>query len=152
MSELEEIRLQRRTLEVEERILRVLERIEAALPHRYIIRITLENEISIGLLSSPGTASILLALLDNGAPYTPPVGSTYVFTPTLTASDTDVTIAADPTTPDQFDVTIPAGDPSTSVTFTASATAPDGTTATGTLTIPFAPTPQQFSISVTQTA
>ena len=150
MSELEEIRLQRRTLEVEERILKVLEHIAAAIPHRYTIRTTLETSMSIGLLTSPGTASILLELLDNGAPYVPPVGSSYVFTPSLVASDSTVTITPDPTVPDQFDVTIPAGDASTSVTFTASAVAPDGTTATGTLTIPFAPVPQTFSISVTQ--
>ena len=135
-----------------EMILHVLERIERKLPDHYSIRVTQENTMAIGSLTSPGTASILLALLDNGAPYVLPAGSTYVFTPTLTASDTSVTIAADPTVADQFDVTIPAGDTSTSVVFTGTATAPDGTTATGTLSIPFASTPQQFSISVTQSA
>ena len=135
-----------------EKILHILERIENKLPNHYSIRVTQENPMAIGSLTSPGTASILLALLDNGAPYVAPEGSSYVFTPTLTASDTSVTIAPDATVPDQFDVTIPAGDTSTSVVFTGTATAPDGTTATGTLTIPFAATPQVFSISVTQTA
>ena len=108
--------------------------------------------MAIGSLTSPGTASILLALLDNGSPFVPVLGSTYVFTPTLTADDTNVSISADPTVPDQFNVTIPAGDPSTRVTFTGSATAPDGTAATGTLSIPFATTPQTFTIGLTQTA
>lgn len=134
------------------RILEVLERIERRLPPRYSIRLALEKPMAIGQLSSPGTAVLLLALLDNGQPYVAPSGSSYVFSPTLSASDSSVTIAADPTVPDQFDATIPAGDPATSVTFTASATAPDGSTASGTLTIPFAPQPQKFSISVTQTA
>jgi hypothetical protein len=122
-------------------------------PNRFTIRITQEGTtMAIGSLTSPGTASILLALLDNGAPYVAPEGSTYVFTPSLACSDASVTIAPDATTPDQFDVTIPAGDTSTSAVFTATATAPDGTTATGTLSIPLAAIPQQFSISVTQTA
>ncbi len=108
--------------------------------------------MAIGSLTSPGTASILLALLDNGSPYVAPEGSTYTFSPTLTASDALVTISPDATVPDQFDVTIPAGDTSASVTFTGTATAPDGTTATGTLSIPFAAVPQTFTISVTQSA
>ena len=150
-----------RTLHIVEEISRQLEKlaervkeIERLLEtkHHFTIQLTQENTMAIGSLSSPGTASILLALLDNGSPYVPPAGSTYTFAPTLTSSDTLVTITADPTVPDQFDVTIPAGDTSTSVTFTASATAPDGTTASGTLSIPFASTPQQFSISVTQSA
>ena len=134
---------------------RLLREILHRLPHHhnhFTIRVTQENTMAIGSLTSPGTASILLELFDNGAPYVAPAGSTYVFTPTLTASDPSVTIAPDATVPDQFDVTIPAGDPSTSVTFTGSATAPDGTTATGTLSIPFTATPQAFSISVSQTA
>jgi hypothetical protein len=136
-----------------ERILEVLERIDRKLPDRFAIRITQENStMAIGALVSPGTAVLLLALLDNGAPYVPPAGSSYAFAPSLTADDTNVSIVADPTTPEEFDVTIPAGDTNTSVTFTATATAPDGTTATGTLTIPLAPEPQQFTISITQTA
>jgi hypothetical protein len=147
------LNLEARTEGYEHEILRTLRKIQHRLEPTFTISITLkENSMAIGSLSSPGTAALFLALLDNGSPFTPPPGSTYVFTPTLTASDSSVTIAADPTTPEQFDVTIPAGDTSTSVTFTGLATAPDDTTATGTLTIPFAATPQKFSISVTQTS
>lgn len=122
-------------------------------PNRFTILITQEgNPMAIGSLSSPGTATLLLALLDNGAPFTPPAGSTYVFSPTLTADDTNISIAADPSNPLSFNVNIPAGDPSTVANFTATATAPDGTTATGTLAIPFAAQPQQFSINIQQTA
>lgn len=143
----------RRILEVQEHTLRVLERIERLFPHRYSIKFTFtsENPMAIGQLSSPGTAVLLLALLDNGEPYVEPSGSAYVFTPTLTASDASVTITPDASTPNQFDVVIPAGDSSASVIFSASATAPDGSTASGTLTIPFAPEPQKFTISITQT-
>lgn len=140
-------------LRCKERIEQLLRQLRRELnPNRFTIRITQENTMAIGQLSSPGTAEILLALLDNGSPYVPPAGSSYVFTPTLTASDSSVSIAADPTVPNQFDVTIPAGDTGASVTFNATATAPDGTTATGTLTVPLAPVPQQFTISVTQPA
>ena len=44
--------------------------------NRFTIFITQEgNPMAIGSLTSPGTASLLLALLDNGAPFTPPAGS-----------------------------------------------------------------------------
>ena len=108
--------------------------------------------MAIGSLSSPGTASILVELLDNGSPFVLPSGSTYVFTPALTASDTNVSIAPDASVPDQFDVTIPAGDPSASVIFTATAVDPDGNTITADLTIPFATVPQTFTLRVSQVA
>jgi hypothetical protein len=119
--------------------------------NQFTITIT-ETSMALGQLTSPGTAALLLALLDNGSPYVAPADSNYTFSPSLTASDPSVAIAADPSTPDEFDVSIPAGDAGTSVVFTATATAPDGSTATGTLTIPLEPEPQQFTISVTQTA
>jgi hypothetical protein len=108
--------------------------------------------MAIALLSSPGSASILAALLDNGSPYVAPAGSPYVFSPSLVADDTLVAIAPDPAVAGQFSVTIPAGDPAASVTFTGSAVAPDGSTVTATLQIPFAPAPQKFTLTLSQTA
>jgi hypothetical protein len=109
-----------------------------------------EIPMAIGSLTSPGTATLLLSLLDNGQPYTAVEG--YVFTPTLTSNDTSIQIVADATTPNEFDLTIPSGDTSQSATFNATATAPDGSTAIGALTIPFMAVAQQFTIKIAQTA
>jgi hypothetical protein len=110
----------------------------------------------MGGLTSPGTASILVSLLDNGVPYIPstvqPPASAYTFNPTLTCDDNSVTMVADPNVVNQANITIPTGDTNTSVTFTATAVAPDGSTATGSLTIPFGSVAQQYSISLVQTS
>lgn len=114
--------------------------------------------MSIGNIAAGTTGQFGAALLDNGAPYVAPAGSTYTFSPTFTASDPSVTFApatvddSGGTIPlsDQTVVSVPAGDTGTSVTITATATAPDGTTATGSITVTLTPVPQQFTIAVTQ--
>lgn len=146
----EMIELQKEAIEFQKETAQLLRRILHHF-HHFTIEIK-ETSMALGLLSSPGTAALLLALLDNGVPYVAPENSDYKFVPSLVASDPDVAITADPDTPNQFDVTIPAGDISLGVIFTAQATAPDGSIATGTLTISFAPQPQQFTIKITQTA
>ena len=122
-------------------------------PNRFTILITQEgNPMAIGSLvftrhrnSSSGSARQRSAVHSARRQH-------LRFLPTLTADDTNISIAADPSNPLSFNVNIPAGDPSTVANFTATATAPDGTTATGTLAIPFAAQPQQFSINIQQTA
>jgi hypothetical protein len=107
----------------------------------------------IGALTSPGTATLSLELLDNGQPYVTPPGSSYVFDPTISAGgDFSVSMTANPTVPDQVDVVIEAGDGNASITFTSTAIAPDGSTATGTLTLPLSqvtPT-DNFTVSINQ--
>jgi hypothetical protein len=108
------------------------------------------NPTPITQLTTPGAYFILLSLLANGAPYVPEAGSSYVFAPSLTASDTTVQIVADPTVPNQYDVTIPAGDPNvaTPVTFTANGTDPDGNALVETLTLPFTSVSTVYTISI----
>jgi hypothetical protein len=142
----------RRLGEEVEDIERVVHRLERELEHK---RFTLQIEeisMAVGSLSSPGTLTLVVALLDNGSPYVAPAGSTYVFAPTVTTTDPAITFTADPTTPDQFDGVIAAGDTSTSASFTASAVDPTGATQTVTISIPFASVPHFFTLSLTQTA
>jgi|SRR5580658_936970 hypothetical protein len=156
----------------------ILKWIEKQLQHehhkQYAIRITyMECDMpgivkkaakanAIGSISSPGNFALQLALLvstDGGntwTPYVPPAGSTYVFSPSLelNPADASISLSDDPTVVDQVDGVCAAGDTNASATFNASATAPDGSTANGTLTIPIVAVEplQQFSIGITQTA
>lgn len=129
-------------------------------PSRFTIRIIQEvmqeNTImAVGTITAGTPSQFGSALLDNGAVFVPPAGSTYVFSPTFTADDPGATFA--PATVDasggtiplsaQTVVTLPVGDTATSVTITATATAPDGTVSTGKISVPAA---QQFTIAVTQ--
>lgn len=127
--------------------------------------------MTIGTLSSPGTASFQLTLLDNGKLYAPPPHTDYVFDATFTSPDTTVVIEQDKMTANLFRVTIPSGEKSTAVTFNASAVAPDGslisaqvpllaqptamatTTAKGvnTVTLPLKSVEQKYSIDIKQT-
>lgn len=109
---------------------------------------------ALGGLTSPGTATLEITLLDNGVPYVNPPGSGYVFDPTISADDNSITMTADATVENQVDISIPAGDTATQITFTASAIAPDGTTVTATLSVPLAPAPvaSPFTLSLSQTS
>jgi hypothetical protein len=128
--------------------------------NRYSIHIKQETSMSIGNITAGTTGQFGATLLDNGTLYETPAGSTYIFTPSFTASDPTVTFA--PATvdesggtillEDQVVVTVPGGDLETSVTITATATAPDGTMATGSVTVTLTPAPQKFTIAVTQVA
>lgn len=124
--------------------------------HRFSLHVTLEPTMSIGNIDAGSTGQIASTLLDNGQPYTQP------FTLSLTYSADDKEVTFSPATTDatngqvpleqQQVVTVPAGDPGTSVTITVSSPAPDGSVATGSITIPLTPTPQKFTLSVTQVA
>jgi hypothetical protein len=107
---------------------------------------------SVTSLTTPGAYNVLLTLLANGVLFVPEAGSSFVFAPTLVADDTTVTIAADATTPNSFDVTIPAGDPAKSVVFTAQGTDPDGNSIVSTLELPFTSVSQVFTIGIAVTA
>lgn len=116
--------------------------------------------MAIGNITAGTTGQFAATLLDNGAAYAVPAGSTYILNPTWSASDpsvtfapatTDVTSGAIPLQ-DQTVVTVPAGDPGTSVTITATAPAPDGTVATGSLMVPLTPVAQKFTLAVSQVA
>jgi hypothetical protein len=156
--ELQEIR---GILEAQDRMLRIIERtIILCIPHRFTLKLTQEGTMAIGTIAAGSTGQFGVALLDNGVPYVDPTGSTYALTPTFTASDPTVTFA--PATEDasagailladQVVATVPAGDLGTSVTITATATAPDGTTITGELTVALTPEAQKFTLVVTQLA
>jgi hypothetical protein len=152
-------------------LMQILKAILAALkPQRFTIAITqvvqesnnmkitktnpARKSAAIGGLSSPGSATLNFTLLDqNGNPYVVPAGSTYVFNPTVSADDPNVTLTENTSnaTPQVF-VSIPPGDPSAQVTFSATATDPDGNTATGTLSIPLSEVTQTFTIEITQVA
>jgi hypothetical protein len=129
-------------------------------PNNYAIQLTQETPMAIGNITAGTTGQFGAALLDNGVAFVLPAGSTYVFSPSFTASDPTVTFAPATTDEsggtiplaDQTVATVPAGDTGTSVTITATAIAPDGTTATGTLTVTLTPEAQAFTIAVTQIA
>lgn len=111
--------------------------------------------MAIGNITAGTTGQLGATLLDNGAAVTG-------FTPTFTFSASDTTVTFAPATTDgsggtvplanQTVISVPAGDTGTSVTITASTPAPDGTTASGTLTITLTPVPQQFTVALTQLA
>jgi hypothetical protein len=105
--------------------------------------------MAIGNIPAGGTGVLALSLMANGSPYTPPQGSTYAFTPALTCDDTSVTITPG-TDAVTFNVAVALGDANASATFTASATDPDGGTATGSITIPLVAA--KFTIQISQTA
>lgn len=154
--------IQYKILHVLEHSLEVLERISHQLsglahPHHYSIHITQEKSMSTGITAG-GSGQFGAALLDNGQLFTPPAGSTYVFVPTFSADDTTVTFSAATIDPSggaiplaaQTVVNVPAGDPGTPITITATATAPDGSMATGSLSVPVTAEAQQFTIAVGQ--
>jgi hypothetical protein len=136
-------------------------------PQRYSIRVSQvaaathqEKTKMIGNITAGTAGQFAASLLDNGSLYTAPAGSAYTLNLVWTASDPSVTFAPATTDAtngavplqDQTVVTVPAGDPGTSVTVTATAPAPDGTTATGSLTVQLTPVPQKFTLAVAQIA
>lgn len=151
-------------LEVFRAIERDLRDIKRSLaPQRYSISITqLGDNMAIGNINAGSTGQFGATLLDNGAPYVAPSGSTYVFTPTFSASDTTVTFAPATTDAsagaiplaDQTVMSVPANDTGTSVTVGVSAVAPDGTTVTATLVVTLTPgtTTATFSVALSQLA
>jgi cell division septal protein FtsQ len=149
-----------RLLEVAERGIRILEHIDRKVPNRFSIQIQEIIPMAIGNINAGSTGQLGLVLLENGSPYVAPAGSTYDFSPTLSASDSSVTFAPATTDAsggtiplaDQVVVTVPAGDPGDTVTITATAADPNGNPATGSITITLTPEPQTFTIAVTQLA
>ena len=122
--------------------------------------IQMEEFMSIGNIVAGTTGQISAVLFENGVPYTAPADSTYVFTPALACSDPLVTIspatvdASNGTVPlaNQFLVTVEASDAGGTAVFTATATDPNGGTATGTLSTPITAEAQNFTITLTQLA
>jgi len=108
--------------------------------HRF--RILLFGEIMITAAGTSGT--ITATYTDNGAPATPtnPIA--------LTCDDSTVTIT--PVDTFNWTVDVPAGDTASSITLTASVANSDGTTSTAQLTIPLQAAPQQFVLTLAQTA
>lgn len=105
--------------------------------------------MAIGNIQAGTTGTFSATLLDNGAPIALPASSVFAWS----ADDTLVTIDTNAAPDGSLAVvTVPAGDAGTSVTLTVSATAPDGTTATGTITVALTPVPQTFTVQVMQTA
>lgn len=106
-----------------------------------------EVTMAIGNLNPGGTGSFAAQFLENGNPSSQAPTSVPVWS-SDDASATFVTAADGLSTV----MTLDAADTSTSVTVTVSATAPDGSTATGSLTVPVTPGTNVFSFAVTQTA
>lgn len=106
-----------------------------------------------------GNGQLVVQLLQNGAVYVAPAGAApYTFTPSVTSNDTDITVS--PASIDvtggavplsqQFLIVDATGDTVSSFILTATATAPDGTALTDTLTINVSSTPptSTFSLSM----
>lgn len=135
-----------------EEIIQLLEKLALYLKrhkkHCYAVHLredlsTMSNGIQAG---SSGTFNS--QLLDNGSPIAIPSGAVWAWT----ADDSGVTfapVATDPTGGTQT-ASVPAGDPGTSVTITASTTDPAGATVSGTITVPITAAAQKFTVSVTQ--
>jgi hypothetical protein len=103
--------------------------------------------MAIGTIPAGQTGTFAAQLMDNGSPIALPANSTFAWT----ASDTTVTFATSADTLSTV-VTVPAGDTGTSVTITASTTDPNGNPVSGSITVAITPEPQQFTVTVTQTA
>jgi hypothetical protein len=114
---------------------------------RYTVTVTQETTMAIGNITAGTSGTFAAVLNDNGTPIALPSGSTFAWT----ASDSTVSIVPSSDTTSAV-VNIPAGDPGTSVTVTASTVGPDGNTYSGSVTVPLTPVPQQFTVTVTQTA
>lgn len=132
--------------EIRELLWRILQELE---PERFTIRITQTNtqENTMAGIAAGSTGTFTATLNDNGAPIALPAGSTFGWS----ADDASVTFVTSPDTTSTV-VSVPAGDEGTSVTITASTTAPDSTTVSGSVTVPLTPEPQQFTVTVAQTA
>ncbi len=162
---------ERRIFDILERILHKLEEIRLQLrPGLFSLDLTFYPGVSMSTASLPittiqvgGTGQLVVQLLQtvNGvtAPYVAPAGAApYTFAPAVTSNDADITIA--PATTDvtggtvplaqQFSVADTAGDTVSTFTLTATATAPDGTALTDTITINLSSTPptSAFSLSM----
>ena len=137
----------------------IRQELEKRLNH-YSLHITQETTMALENITAGTTGQFGATLLDNGLPYSAPAGSSYVFTPAFTASDSAVTFtpatddASSGTIPlaDQIVVSIPASDSGTSVTITATATAPDGTTVTNSITVALTPLPRTYTLAISQLA
>lgn len=157
MQELREIlELQRQTLAKADEILR-------RLPPQFSLKLTLYSgaPMSSPITSLPvgGSAQLAVQLLQNGAPYVAPAGAPpYTFSPSVSSPDADISIS--PATADvtggavplsqQFAIADASGDTPGSFDLNVTATAPDGSTQTVTLTTTLTPTvPETFSLSAT---
>lgn len=115
-------------------------------PH-FTILITQETPMAIGNIGAGTSGTFAAQLEDNGSPIALPVGSTFAWT----ASDTTVLITPSDDSLSAL-IDVPSGDTGTSITVTASTVAPDGSTVSGSITVPLTPVPQQYSVTVVQTA
>lgn len=126
-----------------DRIIRVL-----SAENRFAVQITQEFPAMANGVVVGATGKFLAQLLDNGSPIALPAGASWSWS----ADDTTVTITPDTAdaTGATVDVAIPAGDPATTVTLTASTTDPAGQGVKGELSFPVLPVPQNFTVSISQ--
>ena len=96
------------------------------------------------------TGTIQAQLQDDGKTITLPSGSSWAWQ----SSDPTVTIvpATGDSTGGTVVISVPAGDTGTNCTVSASTTDPAGKTQTGTISIPYLPVPQQYTVTLSQTA
>lgn len=103
--------------------------------------------MAIGNITAGSTGTFAAQLEDNGVAIALPSGSTFAWS----ASDASVTFATSADTTSTV-VTVPAGDPGTSLTITAATTDPNGNAVSGSITVALTPVAQTFTVVVTQTA
>jgi hypothetical protein len=131
-------------------LLREIER-ELKPHHHFTLKGTqfMANPIPAG-----STGQLGWTLLDNGVPVSPQPTLTLTYTSadplvTFAAATTDASGGTIPLA-NQVVMTVGASDTQTSAIVNASAPAPDGSTAAGSLTVAVTPTPQKFTLVGTQ--
>jgi hypothetical protein len=120
---------------------RVIHRI-LEIEHHYTILIGAPMAITVGQ-----TGTFTATLEDNGIAISLPSGSTFAWK----TDDASATLAPSEDTTSVV-VTIPAGSTSTTITVTASTTAPDGSTVEGSVSVPVNPETHVYTVSVSQTS
>jgi hypothetical protein len=125
-------------------MLHALHRIEHEIQSLHHYRISVRS--SEMAISQGATGTFQAQLEDNGNPIDLPSGSTFSWS----ADDSNAQLAPSADTLSVV-VSVPADDAATSITVTASTTAPDGSTVSGSVTVPVIPNvPHTFTVVVTQ--
>jgi hypothetical protein len=142
-----------RTLQRIEHKVSIIERLLDGKSNQYTILVTQEDTMAIGNITAGSTGTFASTLLDNGVPFVAPSGSTFVPSYTYSSPDSSVSFAPSADTTSAV-VTVPASDTAKTLVIGSSTVAPDGTTASGTITVTLSPSTgsQTFTVGLTQTA
>ena len=139
-----EIKLEQEDLELDR--LQLLISLEILRELRSLHHYSISVRSSQMAISQGATGTFQAQLEDNGNPIPLPSGSTFAWT----SDDANAQLAPSADTLSVV-VTVPADDAATSITVTASTTAPDGSTVSGSVTVPIIPGVQHvFTVAVQQ--